>query len=311
MRKKRSLPTIGVSQGDPSGIGAEVLLKALRDKRVHAALTPVVFGDASLSGKVPKEQLVVVSRLAPKDRRPGKPTAAGASAQFEYFYRAVASAKRLDGLCTGPVSKEQITKVGIPFSGHTEALGVAFGVETLMLMDGPGHRIALATNHLAIKDVPRALTRSVLSKKLTLLSDGLRPLLGRKPRIAVLALNPHAGDGGVMGVEEKTVIAPTIAFAQRAGIACEGPFAADGFFPRLKGSKFDAVLAMFHDQGLVAAKLLDFRHTVNVTLGLPWVRTSPDHGVAYDIAGKGKADAEPMVQALLKAAKYAGISRKG
>lgn len=311
MGKKASLPTIGITQGDPSGIGAEVLRKALNDKRVKAALTPWVFGDASLAGSVPKERLFVVSRLAAKDRRPGKPTTAGGRAQFEYFYRAVSSARQLDGLCTGPVSKEQITKAGIPFSGHTEALGLAFGVDTLMLMDGPGHRIALATNHLAIADVPKALTRAVLSKKLTLLSEGLRPLLGRKPRIAVLALNPHAGDGGVMGSEEKTLIAPTIAYAQRAGIACEGPFAADGFFPRLKGLKFDAVLAMFHDQGLVAAKLLDFRRTVNVTLGLPWVRTSPDHGVAYDIAGKSKADAEPMVQALLKAAKYAGIRRRG
>lgn len=307
----RTRPVIGITQGDPSGIGTEVLLKALKTPRVKAALQPLVFGDASLKKVLPADQLFVVSKLDAKDRKPGKPTLKGGHAQFDYLYRAVAWVKHLDGLCTAPVSKEQISKTGVPFTGHTEALGLAFGVDTLMLMDGPAHRVALATNHVAIKDVATVLTRGVLSKKLTLLSEGLRPLMKKKPRIAVLALNPHAGDGGVMGIEEQTVIAPTIAFAQRAGIVCEGPFAADGFFPRLKQSGFDAVLAMFHDQGLIAAKLLDFRRTVNVTLGLPLVRTSPDHGVAYDIAGKGKADAEPMVQALLKAAKYAGIRRKG
>lgn len=290
-----------------SGIGTEVLLKALATQRVQKALTPLVFGDASLARVLPQTQLRVVSRLPATQRRPGRPTRAGGKAQFAYLQNAIAAAKagEIEAICTAPVSKEQIAKAGIPFQGHTEVLGEAWGVETVMLMDGPGLRVALATNHLPLREVPRALTQQSLRSKLNLLSKGLTKLLRKKPRIAVLGLNPHAGDGGLLGSEEQQVIVPVVSAAKRAGVNCAGPFPADGFFASAAAKKFDVVLAMFHDQGLIAAKMYDFRHTVNVTLGLPLVRTSPDHGVAYDIAGQNKADAEPMVQALLRAAEYA------
>jgi 4-hydroxythreonine-4-phosphate dehydrogenase len=296
---------VAISMGDPSGIGPEVLLKALRDRRVSRALTPLVFGDASL--KLPERVLRAVSLLPAAQRKPGKPSRAGGLAQLAYVESAIAAALagEAQAICTAPVSKEQISRAGVPFMGHTELLAERFGVEVMMLMDGPRIRVALATNHLPLSRVPGALTRDGLVKQLQLLSRGLRPVLGRRPRLAVCGLNPHAGEGGLLGREEVETIGPAIEAARRAGLDVQGPFAADGLFAKAGRLPFDAVLAMFHDQGLVAAKALDFARTVNVTLGLPVPRTSPDHGVAYDIAGKGRADAEPMIEALLKAAELA------
>jgi 4-hydroxythreonine-4-phosphate dehydrogenase len=218
----------------------------------------------------------------------------------------------VDALCTAPVSKEQILRSGVHFRGHTELLGEAFGCEVMMLMDGPRVRVALATNHLPIAELSGALDGGRLVSQLQLLSRSLRPIVGRNPRIAVCGLNPHAGEGGLLGREEVEIIAPAIARARAEGVDCTGPLAADGLFAKAGRMPFDATLAMFHDQGLVAAKALDFERTVNVTLGLPVPRTSPDHGVAYSVAGKGKASAKPMVAALLKAAALAraqGLAR--
>lgn len=305
-----TLPRIGISLGDPSGIGVEVTLKALAHPKVKRALTPVLFGDASV--KAGRHELRVVSQLAAKDRRPGKPTKLGGLAQLAYVNSAIGVAMLggVDALCTAPVSKEAITKAGVPFSGHTELLADAFGVEVMMLMKGPRLSVALATNHLPLRQVADALSTPKLVKQLKLLSDGLHQLLRRKPRIAVCGVNPHAGDGGVLGDEEQRVIAPAIAQAKKAGFNVEGPFAADGLFATARKFKFDVALAMFHDQGLVATKTLDFERTVNVTLGLPVPRTSPDHGVAYDIAGKGVADETPMVSALLEAAAFVHTSSR-
>ena len=297
-------PRIGISLGDPSGIGLEVTLKALARPAVKRALTPVLFGDASV--RAPGLELRVVSQLPLRDRRPGRPTRPGGLAQLAYVQAAVAAAQlgEVDGLCTAPVSKEAITRAGVPFSGHTELLADAFGVEVLMLMKGPLLSVALATNHLPLRRVPDALSTPKLVAQLSLLDRGLRAQLGRRPRIAVCGLNPHAGDGGVLGSEEEDVITPAIRQAKRRGLLVTGPFAADGLFAR-PPFPFDVALAMFHDQGLVATKTLDFARTVNVTLGLPVPRTSPDHGVAYDLAGRGKADPTPMVSALLEAAAFA------
>jgi 4-hydroxythreonine-4-phosphate dehydrogenase len=301
-------PTVAVSLGDPSGIGPEVVVKALRDKRVRRALKPMVFGDASWARQL-GGSLVAVSALAAADRRPGKPTRRGALAQLAYVHAAISAAKRgeAEAICTAPVSKEQILKAGFHFVGHTELLAETFGCEVMMLMDGPRLRVALATNHVALKDVARNLSVSGLVAQLELLSRVLRAQLGRKPKLAVCAVNPHAGEGGKLGDEDQRVVTPAIAAARTKGIDAYGPFPADGLFASAGLGRFgyDAALAMFHDQGLVATKVLDFKATVNVTLGLPVPRTSPDHGVAYDIAGKGKADAEPMVRALLKAATLA------
>jgi 4-hydroxythreonine-4-phosphate dehydrogenase len=205
------------------------------------------------------------------------------------------------------VSKEQISRAGIPFMGHTEVLADAFGVDVLMMMDGPRVRIALATNHVPLSALSKLLTVEKLTAQLQLLSRSLEPLVGRRPRIAVLGLNPHAGEGGLLGREEVEVIGPAIRQARRARVDAHGPIAADGLFaqPDRVGAEYDAVLAMYHDQGLIPAKALDFERTVNVTLGLPVPRTSPDHGTAYAIAGTGKASCVPMVEALLKAATLA------
>jgi 4-hydroxythreonine-4-phosphate dehydrogenase len=298
-----------------------VVALALRSPRVRRALTPVVFGDAEifetsevfssfeeaelpLSHKPARPTRVAVTRLPAKDRRPGKPTLAGGRAQYAYFRSAIDAAKAgwIDAICTAPVSKEQISRAGIPFMGHTEVLAEAFGREVLMLMDGPRVRVALATNHLPLSKVPGALSVEKLAAQLRLLSDSLRPALGRAPKLGVCGLNPHAGEGGLLGVEEVEVIGPAIARARRAGVRVEGPVPADGLFAKADRMPYDAVLAMYHDQGLVAAKALDFELTTNVTLGLPIPRTSPDHGTAYDIAGKSLASSAPMAEALFKAA---------
>ena len=298
--------------------------RALGHPGVRRALVPVVFGDGPTLERLPGlrrlpriepgERLppdgpagVAITELAAKDRAPGKPSRAGGKAQLAYVKAAVEAALRgeLDALCTAPVSKEQITRAGVRFMGHTELLAQSFGREVLMLMDGPRVKVALATNHLALRDVPRALEKARLAAQLQLLSASLQPVLGRRPRIAVCGLNPHAGEGGLLGDEEVRTIAPAIALARRRGVDCTGPWPADGLFARPDRMPADVVLAMYHDQALVVAKALDFDRTVNVTLGLPVPRTSPDHGVAYALAGKGKASAEPMIAALLKAAQLA------
>ncbi|MCL2625704.1 MAG: 4-hydroxythreonine-4-phosphate dehydrogenase PdxA [Cystobacterineae bacterium] len=302
------LPRIGISAGDPSGISAEVLSKALLHSELRQALTPVVFGDASLASLLPKEiELHAISHLPPEDRKPGCPSLAGGRAQLDYVNAAIAAAKAksLEALCTAPVSKEAILRTGVEFVGHTEWLAEAFGCSVLMLMDGPKLRVALATNHLPIAQVPQALNVEGLTAQLQLLSSTLSALLGRTARLAMLALNPHAGEGGLRGDEEQRILLPALKKASSLGLFCKGPFPADGFFASLAAQPFDAVLAMYHDQGLCVAKALDFENTVNVTLGLPLPRTSPDHGVAYDIAGQNKANPHPMVQALLRAARYA------
>jgi 4-hydroxythreonine-4-phosphate dehydrogenase len=302
-------PRIGISLGDPSGISVEVTLKALALPKVKRALVPVLFGDASVGAGT--HEFRVISQLAASDRKPGKPTRAGGLAQLAYVQSVITAAQRgeIDGICTAPVSKEAITKAGVPFSGHTELLAESFGAEVMMLMKGPLLSVALATNHLPLRDVPNALKTPKLVAQFELLDRGLRARLGRRPRIAVCGLNPHASDGGVLGDEEARIISPAIQKAKARGIDVTGPFAADGLFAGGRDYPFDVALAMFHDQGLVATKTLDFARTVNVTLGLPVPRTSPDHGVAYDIAGKNKADPTPMASALLEAAAMCQLAR--
>ena len=308
---------VGISAGDPSGIGPEVVAKALRDARVRRRIVPVVFGDTRTLGRArgweraehplrhrpDRPTLVEVTALADRHRRPGRPTAEGGRAQYAYLVAAIDAARAgyVEALCTAPVSKEQISRAGIPFMGHTEVLAEAFGREVLMLMDGPRVRVALATNHVPIARVSALLRTPKLVEQIALLSTSLARVLGRKPRIAVCGLNPHAGEGGLLGTEEVEVIGPAVEQARALGFRVDGPLAADGLFARAARLPYDAVLAMFHDQGLVATKALDFEQTVNVTLGLPVPRTSPDHGVAYDIAGRGRASARPMIAALLEA----------
>ncbi len=316
------LPIVGISLGDVSGIGPEVTAAALTHPGVRRTLVPVVFGDGPTLERFPAFRkytratpetltratgptVCVVTALAEKDRQPGRPTKAGGRAQYGYVMAAITAARagQVDALCTAPVSKEQISRAGIPFMGHTEVLAEAFGVEVLMLMDGPRVRVALATNHVPVSELPRLLTVSRLTEQLKLLSRALTPVVGHRPRIGVLSLNPHAGEGGLLGREEVEVITPAIRKARASKVDAHGPLAADGLFARPEAIRYDVVLAMYHDQGLIPAKALDFERTVNVTLGLPVPRTSPDHGTAYALAGTGRASRVPMVEALLKAAR--------
>lgn len=304
-----------------------MVARSLASPRLRRALVPLVFGDAGLrlahpalaalpvvstSKPLPEgPAFVAVTRLFAKDRAPGRPTLEGGRAQYAYFEAAVAAAQasQAEALCTAPVSKEQISRAGIPFMGHTEVLAQAFGVEVLMLMDGPRVRVALSTNHVPLARVSRLLTVPRLTRQLLLLAGELSLVLGRPARLGVCGLNPHAGEGGLLGKEEVRVIRPAVERARALGVLCEGPLPADGLFAQANAMPYDAVLAMFHDQGLIAAKALDFERTVNVTVGLPVPRTSPDHGVAYALAGTGKASSLPMETALLKAAALAQAFR--
>jgi 4-hydroxythreonine-4-phosphate dehydrogenase len=259
---------VAISVGDRVGIGPEIVEKALRDPRVSAAVEPLIFSEGIL-GAVDAATRACLSGEA-------------------------------NALCTAPLSKERAAREDPSFVGHTERLAMLCNARTAMMMAGPRLRVVLATNHLALREVPRRLTTEQIVFVSRLAFSALR-----KPRIAVLGLNPHAGDGGLFGDEDERIIAPAVAQLQQLGIDASGPFAADGLYPRAVAGRFDCVVAMYHDQGLIPVKLLDFRETVNVTLGLPFPRTSPDHGTADDIAGQNIADPEPMISALLMAAKLA------
>ncbi len=319
---------IAISMGDPSGVGAEVTAKALAAHR--GALVPYVFGDAGafglaarrahlsleavdLGSPLPaKGALVRVTKLPKVAARPGRPIRAGGVAQLAYLqaaYAAVASGQA-DALCTAPVSKAQVQVAEKGFVGHTEWLEAKTGAKrSVMMLAGSRLRVALVTNHLALARVPSAVTASEILGTVTTTHTALRVDFGiAKPRIAVCAMNPHAGEGGAFGDEEKRVVLPALARAKRLGIAASGPYPADSVFFRAAAGEFDAVVALYHDQGLIPVKLLDAvarDPAVNVTLGLPIVRTSPDHGVGYDIAGRGEASPKSMWAALAMAAALA------
>jgi 4-hydroxythreonine-4-phosphate dehydrogenase len=302
--------TVAISMGDALGIGPEVVVLALRDERVREGIVPVVHGEREVLARaarlrgVPFEAQVV--EIAASAAGAGQARAgAAALACVEAAARAALTGKA-QALCTAPLSKERVALSAHGFAGHTEYLAELAGARVAMMLAGPRLRVVLATNHLALRDVPRRLTAEQIAFVTKLASDSLRGRFGiAKPRLAVLGLNPHAGDGGIFGDEEARLVEPAIAQARAAGVDASGPWPADGLFPRAVRGDFDAVVALYHDQGLIPAKLLDFQETVNVTLGLPFVRTSPDHGTADDIAWQGKADPQPRISALLLAASLA------
>ena len=319
--------------GDPSGIGAEVTARALAAHR--GALVPYVFGDAEVFAAAarrarlalpavdpgqplpPQGALVRVTRLPRGATAPGRPARAGGAAQLAYFQAAYAAvvAGQADALCTAPVSKAQVALADPGFVGHTEWLEAKSGARrSVMMLAGARLRVALVTNHLQLSKVPKAVTASGILGTLTVTHTALRNDFGlARPRIAVCAMNPHAGERGAFGDEERRLVLPALARARRLGIAASGPYPADSVFFRAAAGEFDAVVALYHDQGLIPVKLVDaLLHdpAVNVTLGLPLVRTSPDHGVAYDLAGKGKASADSMWAALKLAAQIAVRRRR-
>jgi 4-hydroxythreonine-4-phosphate dehydrogenase len=304
---------IAITLGDPSGIGPEIVAATLQALPEAERARCVVFGDAGVLARAGQAvgltvavDVRAVSRLAPEDAPPGQPTPAGAAAQVAYLEAAVAAAcaGEVDALVTAPISKKQVVGAGFAFPGHTEFLAARLGAaEYAMMLAGPRLRVVLATIHIPLAAVPTTLTPERVARAIFLGGEVLARRLGiARPRIGVLGLNPHAGEEGLFGDEEARIVAPGIA-AGRARLAAAlptidalvtGPLVPDAAFRQ----PYDLFVALYHDQGLIPIKLIDFDLAVNVTLGLPIVRTSPDHGVAYDIAGKGVARRDSFAAAL-------------
>lgn len=286
------LPRVAITIGDPAGIGPEIAARAAADPRVREVAEPIVYA--------PAEPVQVV---------PGVASAEGGRAAYEVIVRAVADARagRVDAVATAPISKQAFALAGLPWKGHTDLLAHLCGAgEVAMMFQAPQLRVVLATVHVPLADVPRLLTRERVMAVIRLAARALPDFGIAAPRLAVAGLNPHAGEAGVLGSEEGAVLAPAVAEARAAGIRVTGPLAADTVFVRAVRGEFDAVVACYHDQGLIPVKLLAFGEAVNVTLGLPIVRTSVDHGTAFDIAGRGVADHGSLVQAVRLAAALAG-----
>ena len=326
---KHQAPRLGFSVGDLAGIGPEVIYKTLRDERILRQCTPVVYGTATaLFDDFPVEknaepltfrQLRDAADIAPGrlnavtcwdedfQLTPGQPSAASGQAARESLLAAARDLKAglLDGIVTAPISKENTQADDFRFPGHTEFLASFFGAaDSLMFLvdEGLPLRVATATGHLALKDVSKRVTSDLLRTKIRLLLKSLQQDFNiLKPKIAVLGLNPHAGENGLLGREESDVIMPVIRQFEHDGHLVFGPYPADGYFGTGQFRQFDATLSIYHDQGLIPFKLLAFEQGVNFTAGLPVVRTSPDHGTAYNIAGKFVADASSFRAAVFLA----------
>ena len=289
-----ALPIIAVTAGDPSGIGPEIAVKAIRDPRVVQTCRPVIYGPHSAEAI---EQFPV-----------GVVSADSGRAAYDAIQRAVADARagKVDGIATAPINKEAFADAGLPWRGHTDLLAHLCDVrDVAMLFWSERLRVVLATVHVPLRDVPRLLTTEGLLRTLRLTAASM-PMFGiEQPRIGVAGLNPHAGENGLLGDEDGAVIAPAVAQGVAEGLKVSGPIPADTLFVRAIRGEFDVVVAAYHDQGLVPVKLVAFGRAVNVTLGLPIVRTSVDHGTAFDIARTGVADEGSLVEAILLAARLA------
>lgn len=319
---------VGITHGDYNGIGYEVILKMLDDPRMLELCTPVIYGSAKIAAFYRKgmelqqpQQLCQIADAADakagacnivnvigEDARiePGQSTKEAGQAAFAALERAVADLRdgKIDALVTAPINKHNIQSELFHFPGHTEYLeaSAADGSKALMILCDESVRVALVTTHLPLAKISEAITKDAVLEKLRLFDQSLVKDFGvHKPRIAVLALNPHSGDNGLIGTEEQEVIIPAIEQAQKEKIHAFGPYAADGFFGSGLFKRFDGVLAMYHDQGLAPFKAIAMDNGVNFTAGLPWVRTSPDHGTGYDIAGADKASEASMRSALYMA----------
>ncbi len=286
-----SKPRVAITVGDPAGIGPEVASRAAADPRVLEVCEPALYGPPA------------GSRFAP-----GVLSAEAGRAAHDTIVRAVADAQRglVHAIATAPVNKEAFRLAGLPWHGHTDLLAhLTNAPHVAMMFYSEALSIVLATVHIPLAEVPRALTRESLEATIALTARELPRFGVKKPRIAVAGLNPHAGEHGLFGCEEETVIAPAIAALQARGVDVSGPFPGDTVFVRARRGEFDVVVACYHDQGLIPVKLVAFGEAVNVTLGLPIVRTSVDHGTAFDIAGKGVANPDSMIAAVRLAARLA------
>jgi 4-hydroxythreonine-4-phosphate dehydrogenase len=284
-------PRIALTVGDPAGIGPEIVAKTCADPRVLGACEPIPYG--------PGEDASFV---------PGVLSAESGHAGYEAICQAVRDAVsgRIQGIATAPVNKLAFARAGLPWKGHTDLLAHLTGANSVAMMFwSEPLKVVLATVHIPLAEVASALTREVIDRVIALTARELPRFGVSRPRLALAGLNPHAGEGGLLGTDEQRVLVPAVDAARRAGIDIRGPFPGDTVFVRASRGEFDAVIACYHDQGLIPVKLLAFGRAVNVTLGLPIVRTSVDHGTAFDIAGKGIADPSSMIEATLLAARLA------
>jgi 4-hydroxythreonine-4-phosphate dehydrogenase len=326
-----SLPRVAVTMGDPYGIGPEIIVKAVAHQQVRNACQPVIIGTKDIlekaaelvGGEVSCPVIEPEARLDLELNRFGEVSAAAGKAAFAYIEKAVslALAGEVDAITTAPIHKEAINLAGYHFSGHTEILAALTKAESVSMMLVCGQmRVAHVTTHVALEDVPSRITEPRLAKVIDLFHQALLDLGIDSPRIAVAGLNPHSGEGGLFGRQELEVIKPAVAAAVKRGYHVEGPIPPDTVFVKMLAGHYDGVVAMYHDQGHIPVKLLGFTvdletgsfrsvEGVNVTLGLPIIRTSVDHGTAFDIAGTGKANEKSMVDAILMAATMASHGR--
>jgi 4-hydroxythreonine-4-phosphate dehydrogenase len=284
-------PRIAITTGDPAGIGPEIADKASRDARVLEVCEPIIYAEPSVT-----------------PFQIGEVSAAAGRAAYDTIVRAVEDARagRVQAIATAPVNKLAFSRAGLPWRGHTDLLAHLCGSSRVaMMFHAPELNVVLATVHVPLRQVPELLTQALIEDVLALTAESLPRFGVSAPRIAVAGLNPHAGEDGLLGSEERQVLAPAIAAARCRGLNVTGPWPADTVFGRAARGEFDVVLACYHDQGLIPVKLLAFGRAVNVTIGLPIIRTSVDHGTAFDIVGRGLADAGSMVEAVLLAARLA------
>lgn len=314
-----ALPIIAISIGDPNGVGVEIILKTFQDKTMFEHCIPVVYANIdfvqkqqllysthiplSLMEGVPKQGVLNIAAIW-KDTPEldfGKQTTIAGVTAFESLQAAAFAVqkKQADALVTAPINKATITSLNFPFAGHTHYLGALWGGDALMLLAHNTLRVALLTDHIPLHKVTAAITIDLIKRKAERLSKTLQQDFGcQMPRMALLGLNPHASDQGVIGNQDDAILKPAVSELKNQGILLTGPFAADSFFGQKRYTNFDAVLSCYHDQGLVGFKTLAFGQGVNVTTGLPFVRTSPDHGTAFDIAGKGVANHDSFAAAV-------------
>ncbi len=329
-------PLIGITMGDPAGVGPEIIVKTLADKGIYFMCRPVVLGDPAVLAsylsmakeislniiRSPSEvkavpgniDLVPVSNLENANIQPGKPTVDGGKAMVEYIFKAVEMIQKgeIEAMVTCPISKVLMHQAGHKYDGHTQLISHLTDTdEYVMMLAGERLRVALVTIHCALKEVPAILTTGMVYKTIAITARALKEDLGiENARLAVAALNPHAGESGLFGLEEEEIIQPAMDMAIKNGYQVSGPFPPDTLFHKAASGHFDAVIAMYHDQGLIPLKLLHFSDAVNVTLGLPIIRTSVDHGTAYDIAGTGQADPSSLKAAIRMAALMAKHRRQ-
>ena len=332
------LPIVGITMGDPTGIGPEIIVKALSREEFFAFCRPVILGDHSVLAGITQRlsldvTLEVIDEIPREGYRPGKifvspqsrldaralqfgkPDRACGEAMVKYVEQAVewVLGGEVDAITTCPINKQAINEAGYLFPGHTELLAHLAHVSSVAMMFlGSRWKVVLVTTHLPLHEVSRGITAGLVLSNIHMADEGLKRFFGiDRPRIAVLGLNPHCGEEGLLGEEEKREILPAIREARSQGLEVEGPFPADSFF-NLTGhhGTFDVVICMYHDQGLIPVKMFDFQEAVNFTLGLPFIRTSVAHGTAYDIAGQGLADPTNLIHATLAASNLSKLRRK-